>query len=55
MTQTHPKKRLIGYARVSTYEQTLDVPLWVVARRRVQQPQRLSGRRQPAGGRPPRA
>jgi hypothetical protein len=24
MTETHPEKRLIGYARVSTYGQTLD-------------------------------
>jgi DNA invertase Pin-like site-specific DNA recombinase len=27
MTETHPEKRLIGYARVSTYEQTLDSQL----------------------------
>src|SRR3954451_16294021 len=27
MTETHPEKRLIGYARVSTYEQTLDAQL----------------------------
>src|SRR6201988_4650313 len=27
MTETHPEKRLIGYARVSTYGQTLDVQL----------------------------
>ena len=27
MTETHSKKRLIGYARVSTYGQTLDVQL----------------------------
>ena len=27
MTGTHPEKRLIGYARVSTYGQTLDVRL----------------------------
>src|SRR6516162_5355085 len=27
MTQTHPEKRLIGYARVSTYGQTLDSQL----------------------------
>src|ERR1700756_390202 len=25
MTETHPEKRLIGYARVSTYGQILDV------------------------------
>ena len=25
MTETHPEKRLIGYARVSTHGQTLDV------------------------------
>jgi DNA invertase Pin-like site-specific DNA recombinase len=25
MTETHPEKRLIGYARVSTYGQTLAV------------------------------
>jgi hypothetical protein len=24
MTEIHPEKRLIGYARVSTYGQTLD-------------------------------
>jgi DNA invertase Pin-like site-specific DNA recombinase len=24
MTETHPEKRLVGYARVSTYGQTLD-------------------------------
>jgi DNA invertase Pin-like site-specific DNA recombinase len=24
MTETHPEKRLIGYARVSTHGQTLD-------------------------------
>ena len=24
MVETHPEKRLIGYARVSTYAQTLD-------------------------------
>src|SRR5689334_13540105 len=27
MTETHPQKRLIGYARVSTYGQTLDSQL----------------------------
>ena len=27
MTETHPEKRLIGYARVSTYRQTLDSQL----------------------------
>jgi DNA invertase Pin-like site-specific DNA recombinase len=27
MTQTHPEKRLLGYARVSTYGQTLDSQL----------------------------
>jgi len=27
MVETHPEKRLIGYARVSTYGQTLDSPL----------------------------
>src|ERR1700739_4877355 len=27
MNETHPEKRLIGYARVSTYGQTLDVQL----------------------------
>jgi DNA invertase Pin-like site-specific DNA recombinase len=27
MVETHPEKRLIGYARVSTYGQTLDVQL----------------------------
>jgi len=27
MTETHPEKRLIGYARISTYGQTLDVQL----------------------------
>src|SRR3984893_15015143 len=27
MTETHPEKRLIGYARVSTYGQTPDSPL----------------------------
>jgi len=27
MTVTHPEKRLIGYARVSTYGQTLDSQL----------------------------
>ena len=27
MTGTHPEKRLIGYARVSTYGQTLDSQL----------------------------
>jgi DNA invertase Pin-like site-specific DNA recombinase len=27
MTETHPEKRLIGYARVSTYGQTLDSQL----------------------------
>ena len=27
MTETHPEKRLIGYARVSTYGQTLDTQL----------------------------
>src|SRR5271165_1409666 len=27
MTETHPEKRLIGYARVSTYGQTLDAQL----------------------------
>ena len=27
MVQTHPEKRLIGYARVSTYGQTLDSQL----------------------------
>ena len=27
MTETHPDKRLIGYARVSTYEQTLNAQL----------------------------
>src|SRR3954467_1268099 len=28
MTETDPEKRLIGYARVSTYGQTLDTELW---------------------------
>ena len=27
MTETHPEKRLIGYARMSTYGQTLDSQL----------------------------
>jgi DNA invertase Pin-like site-specific DNA recombinase len=27
MTRTHPEKRLIGYARVSTYGRTLDTQL----------------------------
>ena len=27
MHETHPEKRLIGYARVSTYGQTLDTQL----------------------------
>ena len=27
MSETHPEKRLIGYARVSTYGQTLDSQL----------------------------
>jgi DNA invertase Pin-like site-specific DNA recombinase len=27
MTETHPEKRLIGYARVSSYGQTLDAQL----------------------------
>jgi DNA invertase Pin-like site-specific DNA recombinase len=27
MNETHPQKRLIGYARVSTYGQTLDSQL----------------------------
>ena len=27
MTENHPEKRLIGYARVSTYGQTLDSQL----------------------------
>ena len=27
MTETHPEKRLIGYARVSTYGQTLEASL----------------------------
>jgi hypothetical protein len=27
MTEIHPEKRLIGYARVSTYGQTLDIQL----------------------------
>ena len=27
MTETHPEKRLLGYARVSTYGQTLDAQL----------------------------
>jgi DNA invertase Pin-like site-specific DNA recombinase len=27
MTETHPEKRLMGYARVSTYGQTLDSQL----------------------------
>ena len=27
MTETHPEKRFIGYARVSTYGQTLDSQL----------------------------
>jgi DNA invertase Pin-like site-specific DNA recombinase len=27
MTETHPEKRFIGYARVSTYGQTLDAQL----------------------------
>jgi hypothetical protein len=27
MTEPHPEKRLIGYARVSTYGQTLDSQL----------------------------
>jgi DNA invertase Pin-like site-specific DNA recombinase len=27
MTETHPEKRLVGYARVSTYGQTLDCQL----------------------------
>ena len=27
MTEIHPEKRLIGYARVSTYGQTLDAQL----------------------------
>jgi len=27
MTETHPEKRLVGYARVSTYGQTLDSQL----------------------------
>jgi DNA invertase Pin-like site-specific DNA recombinase len=27
MVETHPEKRLIGYARVSTYGQTLDAQL----------------------------
>jgi hypothetical protein len=27
MVETHPEKRLIGYARVSTYGQTLDTQL----------------------------
>jgi len=31
MTGTHSEKRLIGYARVSTYGQTLDVAAAVVA------------------------
>jgi hypothetical protein len=35
MTETDPEKRLIGYARVSTYGQTLDVAAAVVAGIRV--------------------
>src|SRR3954447_1651379 len=35
MTGTHSEKRLIGYARVSTYGQTLDVAAAVVAGIRV--------------------
>jgi len=27
MTETHPQNRLLGYARVSTYGQTLDAQL----------------------------
>jgi DNA invertase Pin-like site-specific DNA recombinase len=27
MTETHPENQIIGYSRVSTYEQTFDTPL----------------------------
>ena len=33
MVETHPEKRLIGYARVSTYGQTLDSQLEQLRRR----------------------
>jgi DNA invertase Pin-like site-specific DNA recombinase len=41
MTETYPEKRLIGYARVSTYGQILDSQLEQASRRRMQRPEYL--------------